>query len=67
MSPRTVAALLFAVLAGLFLLAAGREFRNVADSPVVGRYLFLVVLCGLLAALLYLDPLQYLEQVLSRR
>jgi hypothetical protein len=54
MSPRTVAAFLFAVLAGIFLIGAGREFRNVAGSPVVGRYLFLAFLCGLLAALLSL-------------
>ena len=66
MSPRAAAKLLFAVLAGLFLLSAGNEFRNVSGSPFVRRYLFLALLCLVLALVLYVDPLQYLRPLTPR-
>lgn len=66
MSPRIAAALLFAVLAGLFLVGAGREFRNVSGSPVVQRFLGLALLCIVLALVLYIDPLKYLGPVSGR-
>ena len=53
MSPRVAVDLLFAALSGLFLLNAGREFRNVSRSPVVGRSLRLALLCFVLAVMFY--------------
>jgi len=40
-------------MAGLLLLNAAREFRNVSGSPIVGRSLSLALLCFVLAVVFY--------------
>jgi hypothetical protein len=54
-----VVPIFFALLAGLFLLGALHEVRNVSGSPAVRRYLVLALFSALLAALFHFLPPWY--------
>jgi hypothetical protein len=49
----------FALVAGLFLLGALHEVRNVSGSPAVRRYLVLALFSALLAVLFHFLPPRY--------
>jgi hypothetical protein len=49
--------IVFGVFAGLCLIGAAAEIRNVSGSPAVGRYLALAMLSAALAVVFFFVPL----------
>jgi prolipoprotein diacylglyceryltransferase len=65
MHTRSLAVLVLFAIAALFVVAAAVEFRNVARSARVERYIFWAILFALLGAVIYFDPLQRLHHLVT--